>query len=241
MKKIALLKSEYDLGLYTKWLERTNSKVEVFDSWADSLEQANQIIIDNHQKLSDFDLLVFAGGADINPSYFGHPLSEAEKIKYRTKWPENYRDYIEHQSLKSALELKKPVFGICRGMQFVNYCLGGSLYFDIKEQTNSDRHNEYEDWRSHYHDIQFDQDSWFFKKLNTSKVQAVASRHHQAVREIAPSLQVVAKSNDGIVEILESKDPTAKIILVQFHPEYSHHEGLNIDFTDQILSFLESL
>lgn len=44
----------------------------------------------------------------------------------------------------------------------------------------------------------------------------INSLHHQAIKEVAKGFNVVAKSDDGIIEAIENKN----IIAVQWHPEY---------------------
>ena len=50
---------------------------------------------------------------------------------------------------------------------------------------------------------------------------AVNSYHHQAVRELAPGLEVMAKAPDGIIEAVWR--PASHFLwAVQWHPEFSH-------------------
>ena len=41
---------------------------------------------------------------------------------------------MEPKLLKYVLEADKPVLGICRGIQLLNACLGGTLYQDLGRQ-----------------------------------------------------------------------------------------------------------
>ena len=41
---------------------------------------------------------------------------------------------MEIRLLKAAMELKKPILGICRGIQLLNVALGGTIYQDIPSQ-----------------------------------------------------------------------------------------------------------
>jgi putative glutamine amidotransferase len=47
-----------------------------------------------------------------------------------------------------------------------------------------------------------------------------ASSHHQAVRDVAPGLQVVARADDGVIEALEMREHPW-LVAVQWHPEYT--------------------
>ena len=65
-------------------------------------------------------------GEDVNPAYYGklNELSKCEEIN-------NYRDSLELALINSALLVRMPVFGICRGEQILNVALGGTLLTDI--------------------------------------------------------------------------------------------------------------
>src|ERR671936_302312 len=48
----------------------------------------------------------------------------------------------------------------------------------------------------------------------------VNSRHHQAIRDLAPGLKATAWADDGVIEAAEPLDPNAPwIVAVQWHPE----------------------
>jgi putative glutamine amidotransferase len=72
--------------------------------------------------LDRLDAVILAGGADIDPGFYGaaaHP--EIKRV-----WPE--RDRFELALARRALEGEMPVLGICRGMQVVNVARGGTLH-----------------------------------------------------------------------------------------------------------------
>lgn len=239
MKKIIILESDYDMELYPAWIEKTGAEIQILPSWASDVSSAKELLNKNLPKLESANVIVFTGGSDINPEYFNDPLSDEDKKKFKTSWPDNNRDYIEHEYFKKARELKLPIFGICRGIQLINCILGGSLYYDLEEQTNSDKHTENPERISYYHDIEFDENSWAYKELGCKKIENMSSRHHQAVKKVAPSLKISAIAKDGVVEFLESKDPKDKIALIQGHPEFMEFENVNTEFTDKMIAFLK--
>src|SRR5205814_6293907 len=51
-------------------------------------------------------------------------------------------------------------------------------------------------------------------------LEAVLSMHHQAVETLAPGLEVVATSPDGVIEAFEEMTAARWWIGVQFHPEW---------------------
>lgn len=152
------------------------------------------------------DGLLIPGGGDIDPSYYSEsPISGGdEQTPHQTVSRE--RTEFEIALLKAIMELRKPVLGICYGVQLVNVALGGSLYQDIGVQFGRTI-----DHRKGSHRI-----------LGTGDLLkgefVVNSSHHQAVREIGRGLAPVAFSDDGLVEAIElSGYPFLKG--VQWHPE----------------------
>jgi putative glutamine amidotransferase len=74
------------------------------------------------------------------------------------------------------------------------------------------------------------------ERLNGSDSLAVNSRHHQAIKELAPGFRIVATAPDGIVEAIE--DPTVPFCLgVQWHPENFWRTG---EFRPLFEGFLEA-
>jgi putative glutamine amidotransferase len=162
------------------------------------------------------DGILVPGGADIDPAYFNqerHPkLGEVD--------PE--RDRVELEITRYAVEDGKPLLGVCRGLQVINVALGGTLYQDLPSEYPATllRHahpvSEYP--RDHLaHLVRVEEESHLARVLGTPLVQ-VNSRHHQAVREVAPSLEIVARAPDGVIEGVElPQHPFA--LGVQWHPE----------------------
>lgn len=80
--------------------------------------------------MEDADLVVFTGGADINPRYYGevaHP-----KTYFNEK-----RDAFEIEHYIQAQALGKNCIGICRGLQLMCMMNGGRL---IQDQDNPSTH-----------------------------------------------------------------------------------------------------
>ena len=109
---------------------------------------------------------------------------------------------------------KKPVLGICRGIQVMNVVLGGTLYQDIKPFE----HVPHNDHWAKVHTVTVRRGTLLSCLLGQDTV-LVNSQHHQAADRIAPELEIAALSEDGIVEALEK--PDAHFCLgVQWHPEW---------------------
>ena len=65
------------------------------------------------------DLIILSGGGSVPAKY----LSNAQEKRIEQK----NRDLLEAELLKFALLNKIPVIGICRGMQYINCLLGGTV------------------------------------------------------------------------------------------------------------------
>jgi len=157
------------------------------------------------------DGLLLPGGADIQPSCYGaepHPQLGAVDPPL---------DETELQLGRWALDEQKPVLGICRGQQTLNVAAGGNLYQDIPTELPGALTHRVDPRDAIAHQIVVAPDSRLADLLGATEVP-VNSLHHQAVRDVAPVFEVVARAPDGVIEGLEHPDhPFA--ISVQFHPE----------------------
>lgn len=158
------------------------------------------------------DGILFTGGSDISPSYYDEePISGINALS-----PD--RDICEHILFKKAVKRKMPIFGICRGCQFINVSMGGSLYQDIyKQKKNVNGHNPNDIKRDElYHSVKIIKDSILFSIFEKEDIY-VNSFHHQAIKQLGDGLRISALSSDGIIEAIESND--GLIMGVQWHPE----------------------
>ena len=127
------------------------------------------------------------------------------------------RDALESLVLDSALEADKPVFGICRGIQFINASLGGTLWQDLPTEHPSEiSHRQGKPYGQATHRVSL---SGPLRELMGETETAVNSRHHQAVNELASGLSAMAISPDGLIEAAWM--PGKRFVwAVQWHPEY---------------------
>ena len=160
------------------------------------------------------DGLLIQGGDDVHPNEYGEALeSFCGKI-------DPARDAAELGLLRWAFEKNMPTLGVCRGIQMMNVAAGGTLYQDIDAQLPGSLHHPHikgnaSDFRAHGIDI--DTSSRLAQAIGTTSIQ-VNSRHHQAVKQVAPGFRVIARAPDGIVEGMESTNGHFALG-VQFHPE----------------------
>lgn len=158
---------------------------------------------------------LFTGGQDVSPSIYG-----AEKTKQCGECsPE--RDAMELYLLKAAIQQNKPILGICRGIQFINAALGGTLWQDIPSQHPSELiHCQKPPYDKPSHDVSISQDSPLYELLHTD-ILPVNSYHHQGVKELAPKLTCMAKAPDDLIEAVYA--PAQRFLwAIQWHPEFSY-------------------
>ncbi|MFQ6040662.1 MAG: gamma-glutamyl-gamma-aminobutyrate hydrolase family protein [Candidatus Poribacteria bacterium] len=179
-------------------------------------------IVEDAECISSFidiiDGLLLSGGGDIDPSFFNEePIPAIGSIDPR-------RDSIEISLSKAALEQNLPVLAICRGIQVLNVAAGGTLYQDISQHSKETlKHRQSAPGWHASHTIQMEPGSLMYGMFD-KRTGKVNSFHHQAVRDVADGFYVSARSNDGIIEAIESREYRF-MLGVQFHPEmmYQHH------------------
>ncbi len=163
--------------------------------------------------LDSLDGILLSGGADVNPLFLGEePVRELHNIN-------PYRDRQELMIVKMAADRQIPILGICRGIQVMTAALGGKLYQDIYSQAEGKliKHSQDLDRSYASHTVKIEEGSLLAEVMGTT-VLPVNSFHHQAVKEPAPGFKVCARSNDGIIEAVESTEYKS-MIGVQWHPE----------------------
>ena len=128
------------------------------------------------------------------------------------------KDVFEIALIKATVAAGKPIFGICRGLQVINVALGGNLYQDLAAQNSECkiRHAQAARGDLPTHHVNATVGSQIAQLVGERAY--VNSRHHQAARNIAASLQVTARADDGVVEALETRE-SDQILAVQWHPE----------------------
>lgn len=167
------------------------------------------------RQLADtFDGFLLTGGQDVSPSVYRQILSD--------KCGElcGARDEMEEYLFNLVLEQDKPMLGICRGIQIMNALMGGTLYQDLPtEHPSAVKHRQSPPYDAPCHSVELVAGSQLYDLLQTDRLM-VNSCHHQAVKELAPGLEVMAVSEDGLVEAVCAKEKSF-VWAVQWHPEFS--------------------
>jgi putative glutamine amidotransferase len=170
--------------------------------------------------LDGVDGLLLTGGDDVAPERYGEPRHPA------VVEAEAGRDAFEIALVGAARQRGLPIFAICRGVQVLNVACGGTLVQDIPTQIAGASPHSFDvpphEPYSLAHEIWVDKDSLLASligdRLRDQDSCDVNSRHHQAVKEVAPGFRATATAPDGVIEAIE--DPAARFCLgVQWHPE----------------------
>lgn len=169
----------------------------------------------NLSEISQCDGVLFTGGEDVHPRFYNKP----ENLPLcNPDFMDEQRDEFEWKVCEYVFENKIPTLGICRGLQFINAYLGGTLIGDI-ERSGKNNHSKYYEGKDRYHQIKVLPDSTFAEAVGVTAGQ-INSAHHQSVDIPAETLVINAFSEDGVVEGLEWKSPNKhSLTLVQWHPE----------------------
>ena len=207
----------------TPLFDRERDSYWMLPGYLEGLEQAGAIPIvlplpedldDLPQLVSLCDGLLFTGGQDVSPALYG----EAPKPTCGEVCPA--RDRMEQTLLHLALERDLPVLGICRGIQFLNAVLGGTLYQDLPtEYPFQTQHHMPPPYDRAVHTVTLQPGTPLAELLGTEHI-GVNSYHHQAVKTLAPCLTEMAWSEDGLIEAV-CLPGTRFVWAVQWHPEFS--------------------
>ena len=182
--------------------------------------------------------LLLTGGGDVAPSRYGESTHESVVDI------DEQRDEFEWALIAEARRRDLPILAICRGIQVLNVVCGGTLVQDIPTQVPGALEHSFKvpphERYSLAHEMWLDKDTLLAtlmrERLSDADSCEVNSRHHQAVKVVAPGFQVSATAPDGVIEAIE--DPSSRFCLgVQWHPENFWRTG---EFRPLFEGFLEA-
>lgn len=126
--------------------------------------------------LKHCDVLALPGGADVYPMRYG---------EFPHVWcgrPNAGYEFLDEELLTPWLATKKPIIGICRGLQTLNVVLGGSLHQHVYGHALGDN----DDRGAETHEV--------YTNVPGHEVIGVNSFHHQAIKVLGEGLEVLGWS-----------------------------------------------
>jgi len=161
--------------------------------------------------------------ADVDPAKYDAPRAP------ETAASDSGRDTVDELLLQDAYNMRKPILGICYGLQILNVYRTGTLIQHIESPVKHDAGRKV----AVAHNVEVEPGSRLARvvasTVETSDgrkfVIPVNSSHHQAAGKAGDGLRVVARSpRDGVIEALEGVSPDHFVLAVQWHPERSVDE-----------------
>ncbi|MGZ3697414.1 MAG: gamma-glutamyl-gamma-aminobutyrate hydrolase family protein [Bdellovibrionota bacterium] len=184
--------------------------------------------------VQDLDGLVLQGGSDVSPKSYGEQPLKAE-------WGGDFvRDQYEIALAQEFMTQKKPVLGVCRGLQLLNVAFGGTLVQDIGTQLETAvTHRNWDVYDQNFHSVVFTPGSIFNRLYPNRPFGKVNSIHHQAIKDLGKDLAVEARSEkDSMIEAIRWKGPSY-VVAVQWHPEFHDpHDSSLLDSKPLLHDFL---
>ncbi len=160
--------------------------------------------------LEVLDGLVITGGPGITEGLVGRLPDDLPAVDLH-RWKS---DCVAFDLLR---EKRRPMLGICYGMQFINARLGGTLFADVQAQLGVGAHSPKRTQGVNImHDVSVETGSLLADLVGSSTIPA-NSFHLQSVEKVGEGLRVNARAADGLIEGIEEEG--GRLLGVQFHPE----------------------
>jgi anthranilate/para-aminobenzoate synthase component II len=128
--------------------------------------------------IEEADILALPGGQDLYSGYYG------SKPGFDSRMLNHQYEYLDQNLLKPWLATKKPIIGICRGMQALNVYMGGTLHPHVVNHVQPDKYDR--DDRPH---------EMYTNLSEHVKIYPINSYHHQAVKDVAEGFEVLGWSD----------------------------------------------
>jgi putative glutamine amidotransferase len=162
--------------------------------------------------MADYDGLLLPGGGDIDPHFFHKKNNGSRGIDFSL-------DMLQFELLDLFVHAKKPVLGICKGLQIINVFFGGNV---IQDLPTSKLHA----WDGEDKVHPTTSVPGTFISCLYGKTLMVNSAHHQGIGALGKNLFTAQASCDSVVEAFYHE--SLPILAVQWHPErMSFHKKRN--------------
>ncbi|QUD88202.1 gamma-glutamyl-gamma-aminobutyrate hydrolase family protein [Phenylobacterium montanum] len=163
-------------------------------------------------------LLLTGSPSNLQPHRYGEAIDDA---------PGPFdpgRDEITLSLAKAMMDLGKPVFGVCRGLQELNVAFGGALRRDTSENPDLIAHHapldvSFDAMFDHFHPVALTPGGVLARSLGRTEL-TVNSVHFQGIGRLGSGLKVEAVAPDGVVEAISTEINGAPVVAVQWHPEW---------------------
>lgn len=170
------------------------------------------------------DLLIFTGGADVNPDMYGEKVGSRTSINIE-------RDELESKSYDMLYRV--PKLGICRGSQFLTVKSGGRLIQDVQGHATGKNHyihtKEYGDYNK-YNITSTHHQMMFPFNLNEDRYNLIA----WSTKFLSDSYlngnneEIILPENFLEPEIVYYND--SKSLCIQGHPEFSNCQEVTKEY-----------
>jgi putative glutamine amidotransferase len=218
MKPLIGITSEFQPGSLAG---RSWNESSLLVSYAEAVERAGGLPVilpiakpeTGRELAARLDGIILSGGnCDVPPASYGATPHGTTKPLPLDRWNS------ECLWLDVASVEDKPVLGICLGMQVIGVKAGTKLIQDIQDEAPSaSQHSD--STRMFQHAVTLEPGSWL-ETIAPSRKLAITSSHHQALKAVPAGFKLAAKSEDGIIEAIESQNGQF-LVGVQWHPERS--------------------
>lgn len=174
---------------YIELVNRYNFVPIILSSTTDRLKELMDIC----------DCFLLPGGDDMDSKYFNeennpHNVLVDPKI-----------DVLDYKVIEYALKHRKPILGICRGLQVLNVYFGGSLIQHIEDNSHKKNYDD---------ELELVEDSSLKGILNEKFI--INSFHHQKIGRLGKGIKVEGLSK-GVIELITHEE--YPIIATQYHIE----------------------
>ncbi len=179
-----------------------------------AVDAVDESLIDHYLSLVS-GVLITGADTHTDPAFYNEEITALDgRI-------DSERDRVDIMLIKKTHAAKLPLFGICKGMQLINVALGGTLYQNINTQHVDPKkfnHSIKNKRTSVTHHTTLPEKS-FLRAITNEISFGVNGGHEQGVKKLSAQLQPSAISEDGIVEVFQSKESDQYIVGTQFHVE----------------------
>jgi len=171
------------------------------------------LVDDPDEVLDALDGLILAGGADVDPGFYAHPVHP------ETKGTVPERDRFEIAMTLAAIERDLPLLGICRGMQIMNVARGGTLIQHLPDHVGSEEHRRRPGSFDGADNTMRLTPGSLAARATGEEIHIGRCHHHQAIDHVGDGYVVTGWSQaDGLPETFELPDHRF-VLGVQWHPE----------------------